>query len=116
MTINTGDIIKRNTDPMKGPPDGVETDINCVVTQFSGEGGEREIQSQIVMPCHVGSAYSEGTIFFSLRDINLMLTVRLDELLEIHIAAVKLSLQHQGKVGRSVIDIDGKFVLINTSD
>jgi hypothetical protein len=83
-------MIERVTDPKEGPPDGVTAEVQCVLTQFDRkppeegqEQGERIISGQATMPCHIFCAYSEGTIGFSIREIDLMLTVRLDELFEI---------------------------------
>jgi hypothetical protein len=75
--------IKRNTDPLKGPPDGVEMDINCALTQFDTKDGQRVILSQGTLPCNVKASYEEGTIGFSVREIDLMVHVRIDELMEI---------------------------------
>ena len=66
--------IERITDPMTGPPDCVYADIKCQITSKVSES---------VMPCHVFCAYSEGTMMLSVRDIDLMMIVRLDEIMEI---------------------------------
>jgi hypothetical protein len=81
--------IEHNTDPLKGPPDGVTVEIKCVVTQFTpneaeeGQEPTRSINAQGSMPCHVFCSYEEGTIGFSVRDIDLMIIVRTDELFAI---------------------------------
>ena len=82
--------IKRNTDPLKGPPDGVEADIQTVLTRFiraaqkKGEGKtQRTIKDQSAASCRVLCSYSEGTIGFSIRSKDLMLTLRIDELMAI---------------------------------
>ena len=56
--------VKRVTDPTQGPPDGVEADVQCVVTAFDRmrEKGDnkngiiRSIKSQTVSPCHALTA------------------------------------------------------------
>jgi hypothetical protein len=78
--------INRIADPLQGPPDGIEADIKCVVTKFKRpkkKDMQKTIESQAVMDCGVLCAYSDGTIGFSMRDIDLMITVRVDELFEI---------------------------------
>jgi len=78
--------VKRVTDPTQGPPDGVEADVQCVVTVFdrTREKGKNKIKMSIkslaVSPCHVTCAYSNGVIGFSLRDCDMMFSVRIDEL------------------------------------
>jgi hypothetical protein len=81
--------INRNTDPMKGPPDGVEARVNCVVTQFSQK--TKVIKEQDVMPCRMLCAYSDGTVSVSIRTIGLMVTLRIDELYEILKAGAEAS-------------------------
>ena len=91
--------IERNTDPLKGPPDGVMSEISCVITQFdrvdgndgTEKGFERVISGQATMPCNIVCSYSEGTVGFSVRDIDLMLHVRIDEMFEIFKAAAAAS-------------------------
>jgi hypothetical protein len=78
--------IKRITDPLEGPPDGVMADVQCVLTQFEtkeateSEETQRTMTGQGQTTCHVFCAYSDGTIGFSLRDIDLMISLRIDEL------------------------------------
>jgi hypothetical protein len=85
--------IKRNTDPLKGPPDGVEVGIKCAVTQFerTKKGNESVIKRQETMPVRILAAYSEGTIGISIRQIDLMVSLRIDELYEILKAAAAAS-------------------------
>ena len=83
--------IKRNNDLRNGSPDGVEADIECVVTEFertkekgsANKGVERSIKSQTKLPCNIKCAYSDGVIGFSVRDMDMMLTVGIVELIEI---------------------------------
>ena len=90
--------IKRNTDPLTGPPDGVEADIQTVVTLFDRAGQkkvkgatQRTIRKQTNASCHVLCSYSDGLIGFSVRDKDLMFSIRLDELFEILKAAADAS-------------------------
>jgi hypothetical protein len=72
--------IKRVTDPKMGPMDGVEASIRCVVaTQVEGEN----IKERILTECRALCSYSSGTISFAVKGLNVMLTVRLDDLAEI---------------------------------
>lgn len=91
-------IIKRNTDPFKGPPDGVEANIKCAVTLFEraaqkkGKGKtQREIKSHNTLPCHVMCSYSDGQVGISIRSMDLMISLRIDELFEIMKAAAEAS-------------------------
>ena len=73
--------IRRNTDPMKGPPDGVAADIQCVATQFEMKGDQRTIKGQATMPCTVYCSYNDGTVGISIRGIDLQIDLRVDELM-----------------------------------
>ena len=86
--------VRRITDPKAGPPDGVEADIKCAFTTFTRneDPNKREIQSQTVMPCRVLCAYSEQTISLSIRDLDIMFTIRLDELFQIFEQAAAASI------------------------
>jgi hypothetical protein len=86
-------MIKRVTDPSIGPLDGVEADVNCVLTSFDSHEDpmQRKIQSQTTMPCTILSAYSEGTISFSMREVGLMATIRIDELYAILVEAANVA-------------------------
>ena len=92
--------IKR-TDPRQGPPDGVEADIQTVVTLFEriaqkesqGEA-QRTIKEQAVECCHVVCAYSEGVVGFSLRERDLMFSVRIDEIIEILKVAADVNIEN----------------------
>ena len=77
--------IRRNTDPMKGPPDGVAADIQCVLTQYApGETGDnRTISGQATMPCTVYCAYSDGTVGVSIRGADIQIDLLVSELMAI---------------------------------
>ena len=75
--------ILRNTDPLNGPVDGVELDLTCAITQFAKKDGQLVIAGQGTMPCNIKASYSNGTIGLSLREIDLMIHVRIDELMEV---------------------------------
>jgi hypothetical protein len=96
--------IKRNKDPLLGPLDGVEAELKCAFTEFgyrenlNGDGAKIlsmrgiELKEKVatrmeVHPCRVMCSYSEGTVSFSVRGIDVMTTVRLDELIQIMRAA-----------------------------
>jgi hypothetical protein len=106
--------IKRNTDPLKGPPDGVEVGVNCVVTQFdrvkekggSKKKSEKVIKAQAVMPGRVMCAYSEGTLGITIRQIDLMVTLRIDELYEILKAAADASRELEASMPQEYKDAE----------
>ena len=85
------DNIRRNTDPMKGPPDGVAADLQCAVTQFdrgeekgaSKKGVQRTISGQATMPCTVYCSYSDGTVGVSIRGIDLQIDLLVSELMAV---------------------------------
>ena len=84
-------VIRRNTDSMKGPPDGVAADIQCAVTQYerakqkgnSKKGMQRTIKGQATMPCTVYCAYSDGTFGISIRELDLQIDLLVEELMAI---------------------------------
>ena len=83
-------VIRRNTDPMKGPPDGVAADLQCAVTQFEQtkgkggkKGGERKISGQATMPCTVYCSYSDGTVGVSIRGLDLQIDLLVPELMSL---------------------------------
>ena len=78
--------IERNTDPFKGPPDGVSAVVKCAVTMFdhpAEDGGEEVMSGQTNMDCRILCSFNEGVISFSMLDAGMMLTVRTDELMAI---------------------------------
>ena len=89
--------IRRNTDLVNGPEDGVEVDVNCIVTKFEDVSQAEGNISQEQAQCHVVCSYSEGLIGFSVRSMNLMLTVRMDELMEVMVAAGKAAWDVRGE-------------------
>ena len=84
--------IQRHTDMANGTPDGVLAEINCGLTMFAKN---KTPKTPKVVPCTVLCAYSEGTASFLLRDRNLMLTIRLDELVAILHEASNAALEFQ---------------------
>ena len=84
-------VIRRNTDPMKGPPDGVAVDIRCAVTQYdqakekgsTKKGIERTIKGQAAMPCTVYCSYSDGTVGISIRELDLQIDLLVSEVMAI---------------------------------
>ena len=79
-------IIRRNTDPMKGPPDGVAADLHCAVTQFekgNGKDPQRKISGQATMPCTVYCSYSDGTVGISIRGLDLQIDLLVPEVIAI---------------------------------
>jgi len=106
--------IKQVTDPKEGSLDGVTADIKCVITQFdkgkqkgkSDGTVQKVIKSQSVIPCHILCAYSNGTVGFSMRQLDLMLTVRLDELMEILRAAAEANQLLQASMPKEYADAE----------
>ena len=78
-------MIRRNTDPMKGPADGVAADIQCAVTQYAPaeKGAERTIKGQATMPCTVYCSYSDGTVGVSIRGMDLQIDILVSEMMAI---------------------------------
>ena len=66
-----------------GSPDGVIAEVKAAVTQFSINGSEQRVEHQSMLPCAVKCAYSEGIISFLVRDADIMLSVRLDEVIAV---------------------------------
>ena len=56
------------------------------------------------MPCRVLCAYSEGTVGFSMPDIDLMLTVRMDETFEILKASAEANQEFQKSLPQEYAD------------
>ena len=76
--------IRRNTNPLKGPPDGVAADIQCAVTQFeTNKEKQRSIKGQATMPCTVYCSYNDGTIGVSIRGLDLQIDLLVEELMAI---------------------------------
>jgi len=86
-------VVRRNTDPLKGPPDGVAADLQCVVTQFdrSKETGatQRAIAGQATMPCTVLCSYDNGTVGISIRELDLQLDLLVSDMMEVMRAAAE---------------------------
>ena len=78
-------IIRKNTDPMKGPADGVAADVQCAVTQFAPaeKGIERTIAGQATMPCTLYCSYSDGTVGVSIRGIDLQIDLLVSEVMSL---------------------------------
>jgi len=91
---------------MQGPPDGVEADVKCVFTEFTTYDGKKTIAGQNQMPCHIICAYSEGTIGFSMREIDMMLTVRIDDLFEILKAAGQAAQELKASMPKEYTDAE----------
>ena len=106
--------IKRNRDPIKGPPDGVEADVKCVITVFERKKRKgdspilvkRKVTAQSVEQVRVLCAYTEGTISFSMHSADTMLTLRVDELVEILKAAAEASRDHRGSLPQGFTDAE----------
>ena len=100
------------------PPDGIGAEVRCVVTKFinrkqkrgSGKNGERTIKSQTGMSCRLVCAYSEGVIGFSMRDIDLMLTLRIDDLFAVLKSAADANMEFSAEVKKlSDADLEKKW-------
>ncbi len=80
--------IRRVTDPKMGPLDGVSLDTKGVFTRFStNENGERGIEDQYQHDVIIRASYETGTASVTIRELDVMVTVRIDELMEILAAA-----------------------------
>lgn len=94
--------IKRITDPKEGPLDGVSLEASCMTTSFSHceDPKQRVIESQGVLPCVILASYNTGALSISVRELDLMLTIRLDELFAVvkvaADAAIELKAEEEG--------------------
>lgn len=99
--------IKRNTDPLKGPPDGVESEVKCVVVAFpTSKEKDDQVFDSHVMPCKIMCAYSGGTIGFSMREMNIMFSVRMDELFEVLRSAAEASQEFHASLPQKYTDAE----------
>ena len=110
-------LIRRNTDPMKGPPDGVAADIQCAVTQYAPgvDGGERIISGQATMPCTVYCSYSDGTVGVSIRGIDIQIDLLVTEIMAIMQAGAEAN-QEMTAQGKTYTDeeLDEKWRELQT--
>ena len=66
-----------------GALDGIVEEVKAAVTSFAVDVNERKIEHHDITPCVISCAYSEGIISFSARDMNFMLSLRLDEVMSV---------------------------------
>ena len=87
--------IKRVIDPEKGPLDGVECEIQCVVTQFERiDENNKEISAQNTLPCKMICSHSHGVASFSIYGgLDIMVSIRIDELVELLHAASNAAIE-----------------------
>lgn len=93
-------FIERVTNPEEGPLDGVRLHTDCAATRFAQdeESGERKIAEQSLQDCAILASYQEGTMSVSVRgDINMMFTVRIDELFALMKMAADASIELKEK-------------------
>ena len=101
--------IERNTDPFKGPPDGVGAVVKCAITVFDYpvEGNaEKIVSGQTDMDCKILCSFDEGVISFSMQDAGLMLTVRMDELMAIMKAAADAAKEFEASLPQEYTDAE----------
>lgn len=86
--------IERVTDPKAGPLDGVSLLANAVVTYFQTDKHTkaRKIGTQKVFSCKLMASYEEGTVSVSIQEKDLMVSVRIDELVALMKEAATASL------------------------
>ena len=107
-------MIRRNTDPMKGPADGVAADLNCVVTQYdkakekgsTKKGIERTVMGQATMPCTVFCSYSDGTLGVSIRGIDLQIDLLVEELMAVMQAGAEANQELTAPLREEYTDAD----------
>ena len=63
--------------------DGIIEEVKAAVTSFAVDVNEQKIEHHNITPCIISCAYSEGVISFLARDMNLMLSLRLDEVISV---------------------------------
>lgn len=69
---------------MNIPTDNIECDIRGIHTVFRNTKKDgRQIVAQNEVECRVLGSYSDGLVGFSVREKKIMLTVRIDELMEV---------------------------------
>ena len=106
--------IQRNKDPLKGPSDGVSADIQCAVTQYdrfrekrcSKKGTEQYIKSHGNMPCTVYCSYGGGTVGISIRELDMQIDVRLDELMAIMKAGAEAAHTFKDSLPQEYVDAE----------
>ena len=102
--------IERNSDPLDGPLDGVSADIMCVITEFSRgkkKGGDsRKIKSQVPAPCRALCSFTDGTIGFSIRSMDYMLSFRVDKVMVLIKAAADSNREYIAPGGSGEGDAD----------
>jgi hypothetical protein len=86
--------IKRNANPKAGPIDGVEAATNCVVTKFERVNKKRNIKQQDVMPCRITCAFSQGVIGISVRLMDVMVSIPIDDITEVIKMAAESHTEH----------------------
>lgn len=80
--------IMRVTDPNQGPLDGVSLDAKGVFTRFAkDDDGKRSIEDQKVHDVIIRASYEAGVASVTIRDLDVMVSVRIDELLGLLLAA-----------------------------
>lgn len=73
------------------PPDGVQANINCAITQFLGN-------IQRILPCEIKCAMSLGTVDITVPELDLMINLRVDELIAIISEASKATLEFKEEI------------------
>lgn len=92
--------IERVTNPAEGPLDGVRLHTACAVTRFTSteELDKRKIAEQSLQDCSILASYETGTLSVSVRgDVNIMVSVRIDELFALMKMAADASIELKEK-------------------
>ena len=66
-----------------GELDGIVEEVNAAVTSFAVDVYEQKIEHHDITPCIISCAYSRGIISFLARGMNVMMSLRLDEVVSV---------------------------------
>lgn len=77
-------VVVVNKDPNAGPLDGARAQVNVARTVFDKDG---EHFSQTILQGSISASYEVGTVSIFVPEENIMLAVRLDEIMQVMFAA-----------------------------
>lgn len=90
--------IERVTDPTFGPLDGVSLHANAMITLFGkDEGGKTKIDTMEAVECKLMESYEAGTVSVSIPSKGMMVSVRVDEMFALMMAAAVAAKEEEGK-------------------
>lgn len=97
MENSTERKIIRNLNPNVGPTDGVSYGVKGTLTKFM-EQKKRGRMIQTLLDCKIMASAECGTVSISMKDTKgIMMTVRLDEMIEVIAAALEAAKSNEMK-------------------